>query len=221
MGFTGGHFHDNWGNENFRKVVLNAIVWVAKGDVPPQGIPVTLPAQVGLYRRLVAGKRILVLLDNARDAEHVRPLLPNSAELKMLKSMQLRVNRLTEAFDKSREGKPPGGPGRPPAGPQPPGDGGLRHPQGDQEGHGAERLHAAAVGDGDPLAGRRDRDGVALRVRVLPVDSDVRITTWVGAKEVRRERPFVTIEDGGGPLACAYSGLSFERISTLRLVEAM
>ena len=28
----------------------------------------------------------------------------------------------------------------------------------------------------------------------LPVDSDVHITTWVGAKEVRRERPFVTIE---------------------------
>jgi len=30
--------------------------------------------------------------------------------------------------------------------------------------------------------------------RELPVGSDVRITTWVGAKEVRRERPFVTIE---------------------------
>jgi hypothetical protein len=29
---------------------------------------------------------------------------------------------------------------------------------------------------------------------VLPLDSDVQITTWVGAKEVRRERPFVTIE---------------------------
>lgn len=29
---------------------------------------------------------------------------------------------------------------------------------------------------------------------VLPVDSDVQITTWVGSKEVRRERPFVTIE---------------------------
>ena len=28
----------------------------------------------------------------------------------------------------------------------------------------------------------------------LPVDTDVHITTWVGAKEVRRERPFVTIE---------------------------
>jgi hypothetical protein len=37
---------------------------------------------------------------------------------------------------------------------------------------------------------------------VLPVDSEVQITTWVGDKQVRRGRPFVTIEfdirDGGG-----------------------
>ena len=38
FGFTGGHFHDNWGNENFRKTVLNALVWLAKGDVPAGGI---------------------------------------------------------------------------------------------------------------------------------------------------------------------------------------
>lgn len=38
MGFTGGHFHDNWGNDDFRKVVLNALVWLAKADVPAQGI---------------------------------------------------------------------------------------------------------------------------------------------------------------------------------------
>jgi type 1 glutamine amidotransferase len=37
-GFTGGHFHDNWGNDDFRKVVLNALVWVAKGEVPAAGI---------------------------------------------------------------------------------------------------------------------------------------------------------------------------------------
>ena len=38
FGFTGGHFHKNWGNDNFRKVVLNAIVWMAKGEVPQNGI---------------------------------------------------------------------------------------------------------------------------------------------------------------------------------------
>ncbi|MCA9194018.1 MAG: ThuA domain-containing protein [Planctomycetales bacterium] len=38
FGFTGGHFHDNWGNEDFRKVVLNAIVWLAKVDIPVDGI---------------------------------------------------------------------------------------------------------------------------------------------------------------------------------------
>jgi type 1 glutamine amidotransferase len=38
FGFTGGHFHDNWGNDDFRKTILNALVWAAKGDVPPSGI---------------------------------------------------------------------------------------------------------------------------------------------------------------------------------------
>ncbi|MGH7947283.1 MAG: ThuA domain-containing protein, partial [Opitutaceae bacterium] len=38
MGFTGGHFHDNWANDNFRKVVLNALVWLAKGEVPAGGV---------------------------------------------------------------------------------------------------------------------------------------------------------------------------------------
>jgi DNA-binding SARP family transcriptional activator len=46
--------------------------------VPPERIPAGMPAQTGLLRSLLAGRRILVVLDNARDEEQVRPLLPAS-----------------------------------------------------------------------------------------------------------------------------------------------
>jgi hypothetical protein len=38
FGFTGGHYHKNWGDDNFRKLFLNALVWVAKAEVPAEGI---------------------------------------------------------------------------------------------------------------------------------------------------------------------------------------
>ncbi len=44
FGFTGGHFHVNWGDDNFRKVVLNALLWIAKAEVPPSGVECAVTA---------------------------------------------------------------------------------------------------------------------------------------------------------------------------------
>ncbi|OLB65511.1 MAG: hypothetical protein AUI10_06425 [Actinobacteria bacterium 13_2_20CM_2_72_6] len=46
--------------------------------VRPERIPAGAGAQLGLYRSLLAERRVLVVLDNARDAEHVRPILPGA-----------------------------------------------------------------------------------------------------------------------------------------------
>lgn len=45
FGFTGGHTHANWGDESQRKVVLNAILWIAKGEVPSEGVASTVSAE--------------------------------------------------------------------------------------------------------------------------------------------------------------------------------
>jgi type 1 glutamine amidotransferase len=44
FGFTGGHFHTNWGNDDVRTLVLNAIVWSARLDVPSDGIKCSVTA---------------------------------------------------------------------------------------------------------------------------------------------------------------------------------
>lgn len=46
--------------------------------VPPEQIPASLEGRTGMYRSLLAGRRMLIVVDNARDAEQVRPLLPGS-----------------------------------------------------------------------------------------------------------------------------------------------
>jgi len=44
FGFTGGHTHKNWADENFRRLVTNAILWSAKVEIPKDGAKVVFDA---------------------------------------------------------------------------------------------------------------------------------------------------------------------------------
>ena len=44
FGFTGGHYHRNWGDDNVRKVMLNGILWCATVEVPTNGVESVLTA---------------------------------------------------------------------------------------------------------------------------------------------------------------------------------
>ena len=43
FGFTGAHFHKNWTDDNFRKTVLNSLVWIAGAEVPEGGVESNTP----------------------------------------------------------------------------------------------------------------------------------------------------------------------------------
>lgn len=48
FGFTGGHYHENWRVDEFRKLVLNALAWTAGVEVPEKGIQSRTPSEADL-----------------------------------------------------------------------------------------------------------------------------------------------------------------------------
>ena len=57
FGFTGAHYHRNWANDDFRKIVLNAVLWIAKKDIPADGV-VSAVTEVDMKRGLYGGDKL-------------------------------------------------------------------------------------------------------------------------------------------------------------------
>ncbi len=90
FGFTGGHAHKNFGNDNFRKLVLNSLVWLAKMEVPADGVPSARPTEEELKKNLdPKGQR--------RQAEATPPPRPSGLQVALADTKKLTPGTGLEA----------------------------------------------------------------------------------------------------------------------------
>lgn len=88
VGFTGGHWHRNWAIEDFRRLVLNAIVWVAGVEVPEGGVKSNPLNEMDLNTAMdMKDPMVLVKMPSPEDftlptAEPVGEKLPGGAKKK-------------------------------------------------------------------------------------------------------------------------------------------
>ncbi|WDZ85875.1 AfsR/SARP family transcriptional regulator [Micromonospora cathayae] len=70
--------------------------------VPPAQVPDDVDEATDLYRSVLADRRVLILLDNARDTAHVRPLLPGGAGCLVIVTSRDRLGGLAARHDAQR-----------------------------------------------------------------------------------------------------------------------
>jgi putative heme-binding domain-containing protein len=74
FGTSAGHFYDNWKHEHFRKMIINAIVWTAKLDVPDGGVKARFYTHEEIQKALDGGGeqsiRVLILAGNEAHKWH-------------------------------------------------------------------------------------------------------------------------------------------------------
>ena len=76
--------------------------------VPAGQIPADLQARTGLWRDRLAGRPLLLILDDAADSEQIRPLLPGGGGSLVLVTSRRRLTALEDAQTISLDALPPG-----------------------------------------------------------------------------------------------------------------
>jgi DNA-binding SARP family transcriptional activator len=98
-GFPDGQLYANLQGEGARAAEPETVLgsFLRALGTPDSAIPDSLEERAALYRSVLDGRRVLVLLDNARDAAQVRPLLPGTEGCATLVTSRVRMVDLAGA----------------------------------------------------------------------------------------------------------------------------